>query len=248
LSAYVTRLSKHDIAGHAAAADRTSAGPGAHSDGYRAASTLRVFASARARQRFAKLAIEAIAPLEVSLSRPAPRQDHAWREAFGEARLRYLQPIASVTYSREAWLLPLRSAVPLLAERLDAELQPLTAQTAIVRVTRGAIRELLERGASQTLVAERLGLSPRTLQRALSVSGITFRELQAEVRTAEAVRLLRDPRLRIQDIAERVGFDELASFSRAFSAWTGLSASAYRAELQRRCSVSTSCALNRKTR
>jgi AraC-like DNA-binding protein len=184
--------------------------------------------------RFCDLAVAPVWPVEVHLTRPKPRAEDAWQAAFGAARLHYAQPTASITYTRDAWHTPLRSAVPQLAQLLDAQLRSASAQTAVVGEARGAIRSLLAEGAAQARVAERLGVSARSLQRALADAGLTFRELQAEVRSAEAARWLSDPRLRIQDVADRLGFYELASFSRAFRAWTGMSPAEYRRELQRR--------------
>jgi AraC-like DNA-binding protein len=184
--------------------------------------------------RFCELAVHPVWPVEVQLPRPKPPSDDPWLAAFGCARVRYGQAIASVTYTRDAWHTPLRSAVPLLAQLLDSQRRSVSDQTRIVREARGAIRALLADGAAQEQVARRLGVSARTLQRGLAEAGLTFRELHADVRAVEAARWLGDSRLRIQDVADRLGFYELASFSRAFRSWTGLSPAAYRKELLRR--------------
>lgn len=184
--------------------------------------------------RFCDLAEDPVWPVEVHLPRPKPRADDAWQAAFGAARVCYGQPTACIVYTRDAWHTPLRSAVPQLAQLLDSQLCTATSQTSLVREARDAIRTLLADGAAQAQVARRLGVSTRSLQRGLAQAGLTFRELQAEVRSAEAARWLGEPRLRIQDVADRLGFLELASFSRAFRTWTGMSPAAYRKELERR--------------
>lgn len=56
----------------------------------------------------------------------------------------------------------------------------------------------------------------------------SFNELLNEVRIREAKELLRDPSLRIGDVAERVGFLDIAHFSRVFKKYTGMSANEYR--------------------
>jgi AraC-like DNA-binding protein len=186
--------------------------------------------------RYCDLAIDPVWPVEVHLTRPRPSSEDPWQAAFGSARLRYGQATASITYTRDAWHTPLRSAVPQLAQLLNAQLLEAKARTqaSLVQDARGAIRELLAEGAAQVQVAARLGVSTRSLQRSLAAEGLTFRDLQAQVRSAEAARWLGDPRLRVQDVASRLGFYELASFSRAFRAWTGMSPAAYRKELARR--------------
>lgn len=55
-----------------------------------------------------------------------------------------------------------------------------------------------------------------------------FSEILNNVRIREAQKLLRDPSLRIGDIAERVGFVDMAHFSRVFKKNVGISANEYR--------------------
>ncbi len=56
----------------------------------------------------------------------------------------------------------------------------------------------------------------------------SFSEILNEIRITNAKELLRDPSLRIGDIAEMVGFLDLAHFSRAFKKYVGISANEYR--------------------
>lgn len=46
--------------------------------------------------------------------------------------------------------------------------------------------------------------------------------------TEEAKKLLKDPALRIGDVAEKVGFLDMGHFSRVFKKMTGISANEYR--------------------
>jgi len=55
-----------------------------------------------------------------------------------------------------------------------------------------------------------------------------FSEILNSIRIKEAQKLLRDPSLRIGDIAERVGFVDMAHFSRVFKKNIGISANEYR--------------------
>lgn len=56
----------------------------------------------------------------------------------------------------------------------------------------------------------------------------SFSELLNSIRIREAKRLLRDPSMRIGDIAEAVGFMDTAHFSRVFKKIAGISANEYR--------------------
>lgn len=74
---------------------------------------------------------------------------------------------------------------------------------------------------SITRVARHLGTSPRSLQRALSRHGLTYRELVASVRKEISLVLLLETTLSVRQIAERVGYRTPSAFSRAFMRWTG---------------------------
>jgi AraC-like DNA-binding protein len=64
-------------------------------------------------------------------------------------------------------------------------------------------------------------MSTRTLQRQLEQEGTRFTELLDEVRCDRARELLTDPSVTLADVAFRLGFADLATFSRAFKRWTG---------------------------
>jgi AraC-like DNA-binding protein len=77
-------------------------------------------------------------------------------------------------------------------------------------------------------VARSLGVSERSLRRALSAEGRPFRDLLAEVRYAKARQLLRQTPMPIEDIAQQLGYAESAAFIHAFQRWAGQSPRAYR--------------------
>lgn len=78
-------------------------------------------------------------------------------------------------------------------------------------------------------MADRLGLSLRTLQRRLADTGKSYQTIIDEVRTSLALEFLTNTSLSVAEIAERTGFSESASFRKAFRKWTGRTPSAYRA-------------------
>lgn len=83
----------------------------------------------------------------------------------------------------------------------------------------------------EALAAE-LALSPRTLQRRLRDSGLSFSRLVDETRQQLVLHHLRDPELELADVAGLVGFSETGSLARAFRRWTGQSLGEYRRTLQ----------------
>ena len=61
--------------------------------------------------------------------------------------------------------------------------------------------------------------------------GRNFSEILNGVRIAKAMELLKEPSLRIGDIADEVGFLDMAHFSRVFKKIVGISANEYRNQL-----------------
>lgn len=91
------------------------------------------------------------------------------------------------------------------------------------------IQEHYREKLTLTDVAERIYVSQWHLSKLLNKhTGHTFSELLNNVRIEEAKGLLKDPALRIGDIAEEVGFLDMAHFSRVFKKMTGVSANQYR--------------------
>ncbi len=81
-------------------------------------------------------------------------------------------------------------------------------------------------------VAEQLRLSPRTLKRRLQQQGTSFLLLLEEARQRDAIALLLHTDLSVAQIATRLGYQNPANFSRAFSKWTGEAPLHYRRRLR----------------
>jgi len=77
-------------------------------------------------------------------------------------------------------------------------------------------------------VAQLVNLSERTLKRRLREEDTTFTRLLSEYRANRARDLMADQTLSLSDIAERLGFSDLSSFSQAFKRWFGVAPSTYR--------------------
>lgn len=79
-------------------------------------------------------------------------------------------------------------------------------------------------------VADRLSTSSRSLKRRLHQEGTSFILILEETRRRDAHRMLLESDLPVQEIALRLGYINPANFTRAFSRWTGVSPSFYRAQ------------------
>ena len=78
-------------------------------------------------------------------------------------------------------------------------------------------------------VAGQLFTTPRTLRRRLTEQGTSYQQILNDVRKSLAVRFLRETRLSMDEIAERVGFSDSRNFRHAFKKWTDATPSSYRA-------------------
>jgi AraC-like DNA-binding protein len=80
-------------------------------------------------------------------------------------------------------------------------------------------------------VARRLDMSGPALYRRLKSCGVEFSDLQRDLRREIALMHVAEAHIPLTEVALLLGYSELSAFSRAFRAWTGTSAIAYR----RRC-------------
>ena len=85
-----------------------------------------------------------------------------------------------------------------------------------------AIAQLLPHGrAEMTEVAQRLGISQRTLGRRLASEGHTFGEILDGLRFDLATRYLHEHDLPTSEVAWLLGYQETSAFYHAFKRWTG---------------------------
>lgn len=113
-------------------------------------------------------------------------------------------------------------------EQCERELSALGEFASVV----GRVRALVQSPATGFLaleeVADRMHVSSRTLKRQLSAQGTTFSDLLDGIRREKALLLLANRALTIEQVADRLGYSDVANFTRAFRRWTGSTPSAWR--------------------
>ena len=109
----------------------------------------------------------------------------------------------------------LNSAHPMPRESLQAQLRRLC-------------RRQLQYGVSLEQAAAFVGLSPATLKRRLKQDGVSFQQLQDEVRCQEVLLRLELYGYSNRQLAECVNINDMHNFRRAFKRWTGLLPSHFR--------------------
>jgi AraC-like DNA-binding protein len=156
-----------------------------------------------------------------------------YAKSFGAlANVRFGQPANRLVFDRSILDLPLTMSDPaamrLAREQLQRELATLGADTEIVGRVRATIAKR-DRGApSLEDVASELGTSARTLKRKLAARGVAYSSLLEEEQRDKALLLLRSSDTAIPEIADRLGYSDVANFARAFRRWTGTTPAAYR--------------------
>ena len=114
-------------------------------------------------------------------------------------------------------------------EETPAEPEEGTAGSFIVRNALEYLDTHYAEKITLTELAEKMYVSQWHLSKLLNKHmKKSFSDLLNEVRIREAKKLLMDPSLRIGDVAERVGFLDIAHFSRVFKKYTEMSANEYR--------------------
>lgn len=94
-------------------------------------------------------------------------------------------------------------------------------RTGIAGQVRVLITQQLTAGAPMAAVADRLGVSERTLRRQLTADGTSYQRLLDEVRASLAEELIGTGRLSVEEVAVRLGYAEASSFIAAHRRWTG---------------------------
>lgn len=110
----------------------------------------------------------------------------------------------------------------LLDQQAQAMLRVPPLENGLDRSLHQLLPKLLSEGHSRLeQVAERLHLSPRTLQRRLAERGLTWQAWLDRSREELALHYLQDTGLTLSDIALLLGFSEQSAFTRAYRRWTG---------------------------
>lgn len=121
-----------------------------------------------------------------------------------------------------------------MAEKQAVELLQQRAARAGVA---GLLRDMMLSNPSPVLAlddaARQLTVSARTLRRHLAQEGVSLRQLQEEVREALAEELLADGKP-VAEIAERLGYSQVSSFTQAFRRWKGVGPREYRDRIRTR--------------
>ena len=151
--------------------------------------------------------------------------------AFDGTRVLIEQPATSIVIEAAALACPAGRSQGAALARLEASAAGAAAADlwTFPAALRFAIQPYLGDGqVGLAHAAEMVGMSQRTLQRRLKLSGTSFAETVQQARFDLARRWLGDASLKVGDVAAMAGYENPQHFSRAFRKFCGLTPSDYR--------------------
>ncbi len=172
------------------------------------------------------------APLEVHLRHASPPEVSAHENYFG-CPVRFGAEQDALLVSGEALARQNRLAdkgmTRFLLDHLDQELVKVEDDRTYQHTVSEAIAQSLSAGVPRMqVVARRLGVSERTLQRRLGEEGLSFQKLVDKARRELAEGLLLQSDYSLAEVAFLTGFSEQSAFNRAFRRWGNQTPSAFR--------------------
>ncbi|MFB7721849.1 AraC family transcriptional regulator ligand-binding domain-containing protein [Nocardia sp. NPDC056100] len=172
-----------------------------------------------------------IRPSRVTFGHAAPADHSELAAAFGTENIEFDAPADSMTFTAADATAPLLRPDPTLNQLLRSHADLVLASARPIAdpldAFRAALAESLDRGeVSLDVVARRLLLSRRTLQRQLAEHGTTWRQEVDLARYEQAKSLLAEGQLTTTAIANKLGFADDRALRKAFHRWTGASPTA----------------------
>ncbi len=168
--------------------------------------------------------------LSVHFTHAAPA-DLSTHRRFLKGRLEFESSFNGIVLPVSDLQKPNSSGNPTLVRYAEQYLDTIHPESpeSVINKARKAIYLLLPLGtASISRVARALGLHERTLQRRLAAEGFEFSDLVKEARRDLAMRYISDKRHSITRISDTLGYGQLSSFTRWFTAEFGVSPAKWR--------------------
>jgi AraC-like DNA-binding protein len=163
---------------------------------------------------------------EVNVALPQPTHAQLWQDTFN-CQINFDAECTEFRFSEHYLETPLLQTESESARIFDAQCAQICAnlveQGSFSEVIRQHLLQLPNQIASLEKIAERLHMTPRTIQRKLASEKTSYLELVENVRHNLAAEYLKTTGLTMEEIAVRLGYADAPSFSHAFKRWTGTS-------------------------
>lgn len=188
---------------------------------------IEIFAQALILRRAREATERPIVPVRVAFRHPPNRAHAHLVEVFGTANIVYDAPYNALTFLEDDARAPLPKSPPGLENVLLDHADQFFAASKPVLDWLSTFRMALDTAFGQddtptlAAVAQRLVLSPRSLQRRLAEHGTTWREEVQAARHDRALKLLRDTNLPLGTVAARLGYSDARTLRRSVNRWLG---------------------------
>lgn len=164
--------------------------------------------------------------VEVRLNYPRPPHHEKYLELV-QGPIRFDQPRTEVEFEAKLLDEPIAGSDPVMAKLAEqyiaTEASRANSVEGLVAQVRRVLAEHVYGRPDPSEVARALQTSTRSLRRGLQQMGTSFQALLDEARRARAEEWIRSTDMKLQQIAEQLGFSDVRSFRRAFKRWTGRS-------------------------
>lgn len=168
---------------------------------------------------------------QVDLDFPMPQGFEKYHDKT-HLSLKFDQPHIIASFDKQYLGLTMVNADPIASQiainQLESELSALGERRRLAMRVRDILTNAEQHYLSIEHVADRLHMSDRTLKRQLAAEGTSFSTLVDEVRYRHATSLLSRTDYTLEQIADELGYSDVANFSRAFKRWSGRSPSNWR--------------------
>lgn len=171
-----------------------------------------------------------VRPLWVEFSHSPLAAEKTYRQHFG-CKVQFNQEHDCLVFADSILSLPVKSLSSRTQERMDSYLRELLASLndSLEQQVRTLITQALGlHQHSLAHIAQLLGMHPRTLQRRLLAEGLSFKPLVLEVKMQLARWHLHASAMDLTRLADALGYNDLAAFSRAFKNHHGVAPSLWR--------------------
>lgn len=176
-------------------------------------------------QRDLLMSADAELRVTYTMARPADDVVRRYTDVFG-AEPEFGADENCLIVSPESMAKPLPQANQYARSMAEKQAVELLRQRSARAGVAGLLRDVMLSNPSPVLsldqAARQLTVSARTLRRHLAAEGVSLRVLQEEVREALAEELLLDGDRSVAEVAERLGYSQVSSFTQAFRRWKGI--------------------------
>ena len=157
--------------------------------------------------------------------------------SFFNSPVKFSQSCNKISFRNDCLDEPFYTSNRLLHETLVNTIKTHYYSTSGDSVTNSVIREIMSQMPvempSLKMIASNLAMSERTLKRHLNGEGHTFQEIKKLARIKQAkYYLINHPAISVSEVAYKLGYSEVSTFSRAFRSIVGIAPQDFRKEIQ----------------